>query len=294
VLLTLAILGIPTAVYAWGRNSAAFDVKTVRVSGARLVPEKTALTLLQQAYVGANLFSVTAADVRKTLRPLAFVESVKVDRDFPDTLVVGIAEYVPAAYALAGGRWYVVDAGGHVICTSSAAAQQLGGRSRPAQAGKASPSSSAATPATHGMPAPTAAAAADGAAAESGAGSRRTTDELLAGPPDAALALPRIAVSGRVRQGATLSDADGAETLRVIAALPGSYRRRLAVVEDDRGQLTLRFAGGPLVTWGDAERTLAKTIALRTVLAAYAEAGKACTEVDVSIPDRTLARPVLQ
>ena len=81
--------------------------------------------------------------------------------------------------------------------------------------------------------------------------------------------------------------------LRVITALPGPLRRKLAAVQDDDGQLTLRFAGGPVTAWGDAERTLAKTVALRAVLAAYDDAGKTCTELDVSIPDRTLAKPVL-
>ena len=81
--------------------------------------------------------------------------------------------------------------------------------------------------------------------------------------------------------------------LRVITALPGSLRRKLTAVQDDGGQLTLRFADGPVTAWGDSSRTLAKTVALRTVLAAYADAGKTCTAVDVSIPDRTLAKPVL-
>ena len=65
--------------------------------------------------------------------------------------------------------------------------------------------------------------------------------------------------------------------LRVITALPRSLQRKLDAVQDDGGQLTLRFAGGPVTQWGDAERTLAKTVALRTVLAAYEHAGKTCT-----------------
>jgi len=91
-----------------------------------------------------------------------------------------------------------------------------------------------------------------------------------------------------------VSDAEVGEMLKVVTALPGSLRRRLAVVQNDAGQLTLRFAGGPVVAWGDAERTLAKTVALRTVLAHYADAGKTCIELDVAIPDRVIARPVLQ
>ena len=59
VLLTLAILGVPTVVYAWGRNSSSFDIQTVTVAGAHLVPDKRALKLLRQDYLGRNLFTVT-------------------------------------------------------------------------------------------------------------------------------------------------------------------------------------------------------------------------------------------
>jgi len=103
-----------------------------------------------------------------------------------------------------------------------------------------------------------------------------------------------VAVSGRVRQRSAVHDEAVAEMLKVITALPRSLRRRLAVVENDNGQLTLRFTGGPVAAWGDAERTLAKMVALRTVLSRYEAAGKTCTELDVSIPDRSLAKPVLE
>ena len=59
VLLTLAILGLPTVVYAWGRSSSSFDITTVEVAGTRLVPEKRALRLLRRDYAGHNLFTVT-------------------------------------------------------------------------------------------------------------------------------------------------------------------------------------------------------------------------------------------
>ena len=104
VLLTLLILGVPTVVYAWGRSSSSFDIATVRVAGAHLVPDKRALRLLNHDYRGRNLFTVTGGDVRKTLEPLHFVSGATVNRDFPNTLSVTITEYAPAAYALAGGR----------------------------------------------------------------------------------------------------------------------------------------------------------------------------------------------
>jgi len=277
VLLTLAILAVPTAVYAWGRSSSSFDIATVRVTGTQLVPEKRALRLLREEYAGENLFSVTGGDVRRTLAPLCFVRGAKIDRDFPETLAVTLTEYEPAAYALAGSRWYVVDRDGYVICSAAEAADQLAEKS----AKKTSPSASAT-------------AGSDASEADDAAKAASVLERLVAGPGKAVLPLPRMAVSGKVREGRVVSDKAAAETLSVIAALPRSLQRSLTAVQNEDGQLTLRFADGPVTTWGAAERTLAKTVALRTVLKEYARAGKTCTQLDVSIPDRTLAKPVLQ
>ena len=296
VLLTLAILGVPTVVYAWGRSSSSFAIATVRVAGTHLVPEKRALRLLTHEYAGHNLFTVTGGDVRGTLEPLRFVSGATVDRDFPDTLSVTITEYTPAAYALAGERWYVLDESGYVICTAAEAADQRSAGKKPGADASASPSPSAAalgeTPATGETAGATATDTATDAAAANAAGPK--AEVLVAGPPQASLPLPRIAVTGRIREGRVAGDKATAEMLRVITALPGSLRRKLAAVQDDDGQLTLRFADGPVTVWGDSERTLAKTVALRTVLAEYERVGKTCTQLDVSIPDRALAKPVLQ
>jgi cell division septal protein FtsQ len=308
VLLTLAILGVPTAVYAWGRNSSSFDVKTVTVAGAHLVRDRRALKLLRHDYVGHNLFTVTGKDVRATLQPLSFVAGAKVDRDFPATLAVTIIEYRPAAYALAGGRWYVVDESGYVVCTAAEAAAQLSGGKQPAAdasaAASASPdpsasASSAAVTGGDGLPTASATPGATAAAGDATTGGGSGTDSsqagsLVAGPGQAPLPLPRIAVSGQVRKGDVVTDKAAAEMLGVITALPSSLRGRLAFVEDDGGQLTLHFDDGLVTIWGDSSRTLAKTLALRTVLAKYAAVGKTCTKLDVSVPDRTLAKPVLQ
>jgi cell division septal protein FtsQ len=297
VLLTLAILGLPTVVYAWGRSSSSFDITSVQLAGARLVPEKKALRLLRQDYAGDNLFTVTGGDVRKTLAPLCFVKSASIDRDFPETLAVTITEHEPAAYARAGDRWYVVDRDGYVICTAAEAAEQLAG-----EAAATGPSSSGSTAAATAADAPpagaasaTATAVADGTSSgsEAAADAGSVVERLVAGPEQAALPLPRIAVSGRVRRGSSVTDKAVVEMLTVIAALPRSLQRRLAAVQNDDGQLTLRFTDGPVTTWGDSGRTLAKTVALRTVLKRYEDEGKTCTQLDVSIPDRTLARPVL-
>ena len=120
VALTVAILLLPTAVYAWGRSSTSFDIRRVSATGTEVVPARKVTRLLRRDYLGRNLFTVTAKDVKRSLASQPFVAAVAVDRDFPDTLRVRITEYVPALYAYAGGRWYVVGADARVICEQEA------------------------------------------------------------------------------------------------------------------------------------------------------------------------------
>jgi len=292
VLLTAAILALPTVVYGWGRSSSSFTIHKVVVTGTKLVPERRVLRLLRRDYLGHNLFTVTTRDVRASLTPLCYISGARVDRDFPGTLRVSVVEYRPAVYALVGSGWYVIADDGHVICEE----KRPRGAKTDAAAGAgaavitSAPASGAATEATAtvaatdtaGLPAPTGKAA-------------RLLAALQAGPPGATLRLPRLATDGPVAVGTTLPGAGLRAALPVVAGLPIALRKRLAVVEVTReGQLTLRFTGGPVVVWGGAERTLAKTLALRLVLDRYGTASQDCVFVDVSIPDRVLARPVLK
>lgn len=293
LLLTVAILGLPSAVYAWGRSSSSFKVQRVAVGGTDLVPQKQVLRLLRQEYLGRNLFTITAADVSETLSPLCYVARAGVDRDFPDTLRVTVVEHVPVAYGLARGRWYVVTGQGHVICDVT---RSQGKEATPASAAaEASPQPS---PSASATPAASDAAVdpmADATATDAATG--QTTDQLaklVAGPPAAELKIPRVILPGRPRVGASIDDKELLAALRVIEALPPRLRTRLDVVQRGDAGLTLHFAAGPVATWGDAGRTPAKITALRVVLARYDASGKACTFIDVSMPERVLARPVLE
>jgi hypothetical protein len=293
VLLTAAILALPTVVYGWGRSSSSFAIHKVEVSGTELVPERRVLRLLRRDYLGHNLFTVTTKDVRASLAPLYYISDARVDRDFPGTLRVSVVEHRPAVYALAGSRWYVIADDGHVICEEKppkGAKPDAGPGARPGETASAR-SADAMTEATAtvlaadvaaGLPAPTGNAA-------------RLLIALEAGPSGATLRLPRLAVNGPVAVGTTLAAEDLRVALPVIASLPRALRDRLAVLATTpQGLLTLRFHGGPVVVWGGAERTRAKTLALAVVLDRYETASKDCVFVDVSIPDRVLARPVLK
>jgi hypothetical protein len=317
VLLTVAILGLPTAVYAWGRTSSSFAIHAIEVRGARQVPERRVERLLRRDYLGHNLFTVTTAEVRRTLSRFSYVATASVDRDFPDTLRVRLTEYHPAAYLLASGTWYVLADDGHVIravappARPAKAAAGTAGTGTSSAASSPTPSSDASSAATGSSPpAQTAAASTasdaasgppDSAVTQASATSASTSAEaqrlatLLAGPPGALPRLPRLTTTVRVRKGTTLEDPGVTAALRLVVALPQALRGKLAVVESSpQGQTTLRFAAGPVAIWGDGSRLAAKVLALRAVLDRYTGAGKTCAFIDVSIPDRVLARPVLK
>ncbi len=285
VLLTAAILLLPTAVYAWGRSSSSFAVRHVAATGSEVVPARRVTRLLRHDYLGRNLFTVTTEDVQRSLSSQPYVASVAVDRDFPDTLRVRVTEYEPALYAYSGGNWYVVGTSGRVIC----------GQAEPAAATdeRKEGGASLETSRTAVLPS-TETTAVAGGTAPLGDKQARELARLVAGPPGADLKLPRMAVPAGLRPGETTRDEGVLAALSVLAGLPATMPSQVAVAAADGPQLTLRFTDGPLVVWGDSSRALAKTLALEAVLGEYRQAGKTCTFLDVSVPDRVLARPVLK
>jgi cell division septal protein FtsQ len=294
VLLTLAILLLPTAVYAWGRTSSSFSIEKVVVTGADLVPQQRLQRLLRKDFLGCNLFTVATDDVRETLKPLQYVAAVAIDRDFPTTLRVHIEEHEPVAYVFAGKRWYVVASDAHVIAaikTSSEATATVAGSG--ADAGLAVDDPSASTPSPAGQPASDAAGG-EAAGGDQVDGGAKDLALLEAGPSGVEPRLPRLAAAGRVEEGRSLDDTAARLAVTVIAGLPQSLRDRLAVAVVKDGRVTLRFGDGLLAVWGEGERGLAKTMAMQAVLARYDARSIDCTYIDVSTPDRVLARPILE
>jgi cell division septal protein FtsQ len=270
VLLTLAILALPTVVYAWGRSSSSFTIHRVAVTGTKVESHNRAQRLLRREFRGRNLFTVTAADVRRALAPLRYVDTVTVDRDFPDTLRVNVLEHRPRAFALAAGDWYVVADDGYVICrvgekaakgsgaaatapAGSAASGSAAGREAAADgasgasaspAAAASPSAEAGQATGAASPDPSATAAGDSAAAGSNSSGKAGGDAaasvtdapaavlptLEQGPAGSSLTLPRLAVTGRIRPGTVIEEGAVATALRILDGLPAKIRREVAVV----------------------------------------------------------------
>lgn len=300
LLFGLLILALPFALYVWGRSSATFTVDKVIVSGDERVSELEMQRILRADYIGHNLFTVTREDVGSSLSTIPFVADVTVNRDFPITLRVGVREYRPAAYVLNRGRWFAVAEDGYVVTQITkdrdglSATGEAGGQSASGET-TASPEPSASPEAATELPVePTETGADEGAGIVSQSGSTESLAALEAGPQGATLKLPRLSAGGTVEPGKPLPDKDALLGVEVVAGLPPALRDDIAVVVVKRGEVTLYFAGGPEVVWGDGTRPLAKSIALDAVLGQYREKGIRCTFMNVSTPDRVLAKPMLK
>jgi hypothetical protein len=284
VLLTMLILVLPTATYTWGRSSSSFAVDKVVVTGAKRVPERRLLKLLKQDYLERNLFTVTNEDVTETLAPFAYVAAAKVDRDFPTTLRVTVREYQPVVAVYAAGDWYAVSGGGHVISTLGKKDDAKEDAKRQATTGDAA--SAASTP-------PAADESVEGVLAK-----LATDDEVKAllkkGPPGANLKVPSLAVDGAPKPGRALDDPQAMLAVDVIVSLPADLRRQLSYVVADEDVVTLHDRSGLEAVWGDSGRASAKRTAIGLVLKRYKAKRTKCAFIDVSIPDRVLARPILR
>jgi cell division septal protein FtsQ len=242
--LTVLFVVVPAGVYAWGRSSSTFDVRHVQVIGAQRVSQKEALRLLEDRFVGRNLFSVGAADVARALRPLVYLASAKVDRHFPSTLIVRVREFRPGAYALWAGRWYLVSDDGHVL--ADVAAEK---RSRPVA--------------------------------------------LASGPAHALPRLPAVGATGPLKLRAATSQAAILDALAVARAMPAALRAKMQRVRATAAGLQVVLRDGLRIDIGTADQLSAKVMSLQAVTGYYRAKHVKPTYVDVSLPDRPLAKPKL-
>lgn len=280
IVLVALVVAVPLVVYVWGRRSDSFTVRHVEVSGQQRVPRRELVRTLAGAYIGRNLFAIGEGDVRKTLSVFPYISDVDVDRDFPDTLRVHVSEYRPAALLHSGQLWFVVSADGHVLAqldVRSATTPSPSPRPSASTDKSASPRPDATTPVV-ASPSPSATAF---------------------GPPPAGdlphemWHLPAMQTEEDVSAGDDVSDERVRVGLDLLAALPSALRKQARVVKVGETNARVTFADRLQVEFGDAVGVAAKIAALKAVLARYRSERRRATFVDVSVPGRPVAAPLL-
>jgi cell division protein FtsQ len=248
ILLSLALsvlfIVVPAGVYAWGRTSSTFDVRHVQVVGAQRVSQKAVLRLLDARFVGRNLFTVSAANVARALEPLVYLASAKVDRHFPSTLIVRVREFRPGAYALWGGRWYLVSDDGHVLADVAAEKRSL-------------------------------------------------AVALAAGPAHVKPRLPAVKATGPLKLRAATTQAAILDALAVARSMPATMRAQMQRVRGTASGLQVVLRDGLVIDVGSADQLRRKILSLQAVTSYYGAKHVKPTYVDVSLPDRPLAKPTL-
>jgi cell division protein FtsQ len=114
VLLAAIALGLPYGVfqvYMYAVSSPTFGVKHVALDGGGHVTEAELLTRGELA-LGMNIFDVDEQRAAALIEGLPWVAEASVTRELPDTVRVHVREHVPAAVALDGGAWSLIDAEG--------------------------------------------------------------------------------------------------------------------------------------------------------------------------------------
>ncbi len=107
----LLVLGLAVGLLATN----AFTVKEVRVEGVRYANPQQVQTLIDDVD-GSQLLLLDTRDVEQRLERIAWVESARVDKDFPNSVVLDVRERVPVAfYQGADGRVRVIDAESRVL-----------------------------------------------------------------------------------------------------------------------------------------------------------------------------------
>ena len=124
LLLLLAAMGLAGGVTWALYDSSLFAVRSVTVTGTRLVPESEVLAVAG-VRPGTPLIRVSTARVAARVLTITQVQGVQVTKTWPDRVVIAVRERTSAlAVALSGGGFDLIDADGVIV--QSAATRPAG------------------------------------------------------------------------------------------------------------------------------------------------------------------------
>ena len=100
--------------YRYCTTSPYFALKTIEIQGNTRLSSREVLEIAGLTE-GVNTLALSIDDVEAALKANSWVEGVSVQRVLPDTLIVGVKEYVPAFWRQHNGLLHYADERGNVI-----------------------------------------------------------------------------------------------------------------------------------------------------------------------------------
>ncbi len=117
--------------------SAGFEMKSVRISGARHMQEAEIMAAIGH-YDGLSVFAFDTDRARESLEAEGWIERAEIVRELPSTVAVKLSERKPFALWLDGGKLAAIDSEGRTLGLTNPAAfpalPLFSGPSAPAQA----------------------------------------------------------------------------------------------------------------------------------------------------------------
>jgi len=114
VLLLLSMAGIAGGVTWALLGSGLFAVRSVVVTGTRLVPESEVLAAAE-IQPGTPLIRVNTARIAARVLAITQLQGVQVSTSWPDRVVIAVRERTPALAVVASGGFDLIDAYGVVV-----------------------------------------------------------------------------------------------------------------------------------------------------------------------------------
>lgn len=119
--IALIVIGLGTWIVL---NSAFFDIRDVRVLGARNRSEEDILRLAS-IRTGTNLIMLDTGDVASRLREDPWILDAFVERDLPTTAVIRVVERRPGGWVQGPGGFAIVSGDGTILEPAAAAPPRL-------------------------------------------------------------------------------------------------------------------------------------------------------------------------
>ena len=114
VLVGLVLLGLGVGIYAAALETSIFAVRRVEIVGGSALTQSQVRAALAPE-LGRSLLRVDNGDVERLLSSVTTVDSVKVDREFPNTMKVRIRPERPVLLLRQGADGFVVSTQGRVL-----------------------------------------------------------------------------------------------------------------------------------------------------------------------------------
>jgi cell division septal protein FtsQ len=116
------LIALTAGLYAVGRQTSAFAVRDVEVTGASPAVRRQVERAVARLH-GTSLLALDGRSLERTLAGLPTVVAGGYDRSFPHTLRIEVVPEVPVAVVRQGAKAWVVSARGRVVASTAPHAQ---------------------------------------------------------------------------------------------------------------------------------------------------------------------------